>query len=244
MLLRYKKRSKKKQKEKNTRARAIYIHTYKKTTKVVVVVVVVSDPKKNDRHRRSVKTPRGGRGREETAKKKKNGFTFDQTSVAKRKMVALLEVFDVYEDDVFGRVRDGCRHRENDRERAEKANRGEDWVTPGDGVVSAGRISRTVGVNVRGPSFRIFACVFSRTDKRSLSLSLFALSSVQSQYKGLELQADKPLRESGVPEKDESEMSGENGVPIIVVVRKHLVAEGWKMVHNDAMDSDTEEDDF
>ena len=45
-------------------------------------------------------------------------------------MVALLEVFDVYEDDVFGRVRDGCRHRENDRERAEKANRGEDWVTP------------------------------------------------------------------------------------------------------------------
>ena len=163
-------------------------------------------------------------------------------------MVALLEVFDVYEDDVFGRVRDGCRHRENDRERAEKANRGEDWVTPGDGVVSAGRISRAVGVNVRGPSFRIFACVFSRTDKRSLSLSLslslFALSSVQSQYKGLELQADKPLRESGVPEKDESEMSGENGVPIIVVVRKHLVAEGWKMVHNDAMDSDTEEDDF
>ena len=243
MLLRYKKRSKKKQKEKNTRARDIYIHTYKKTTKVVVVVVV-SDPKKNDRHRRSVKTPRGGRGREETAKKKKNGFTFDQTSVAKRKMVALLEVFDVYEDDVFGRVRDGCRHRENDRERAEKANRGEDWVTPGDGVVSAGRISRAVGVNVRGPSFRIFACVFSRTDKRSLSLSLFALSSVQSQYKGLELQADKPLRESGVPEKDESEMSGENGVPIIVVVRKHLVAEGWKMVHNDAMDSDTEEDDF
>ena len=226
----------------------IYIHTYKKTTKVVVVVVVVvSDPKKNDRHRRSVKTPRGGRrGGEETAKKKKNGFTFDQTSVAKRKMVALLEVFDVYEDDVFGRVRDGCRHRENDRERAEKANRGEDWVTPGDGVVSAGRISRAVGVNVRGPSFRIFACVFSRTDKRSLSLSLslFALSSVQSQYKGLELQADKPLRESGVPEKDESEMSGENGVPIIVVVRKHLVAEGWKMVHNDAMDSDTEEDDF
>ena len=79
---------------------------------------------------------------------------------------------------------------------------------------------------------------------QTLSLSLFALSSVQSQYKGLELQADKPLRESGVPEKDESEMSGENGVPIIVVVRKHLVAEGWKMVHNDAMDSDTEEDDF
>jgi hypothetical protein len=39
-------------------------------------------------------------------------------------------------------------------------------------------------------------------------------------------------------------MSGENGVPIIVAVRKHLVAEGWKMVHNDAMDSDTEEDDF
>ena len=78
----------------------------------------------------------------------------------------------------------------------------------------------------------------------SLSLSLFALSSVQSQYKGLELQADKPLRESGVPEKDESEMSGENGVPIIVVVRKHLVAEGWKMVHNDAMDSDTEAGDF
>ena len=148
------------------------IQTNKKTTKDVVVVdVVVSDPKKYDRHRRSVKTPRGGRGGgEETAKKKKNGFTFDQTSVAKRKMVALLEVFDVYEDDVFGRVRDGCRHRENDRERAEKANRGEDWVTPGDGVVSAGRISRAVGVNVRGPSFRIFACVFSRTDKRSLSL--------------------------------------------------------------------------
>ncbi|CAL6433594.1 unnamed protein product [Bathycoccus prasinos] len=64
------------------------------------------------------------------------------------------------------------------------------------------------------------------------------------QYKGVELQADKPLSESGVPEKDESDMSGENGVPIIVAVRKHLVAEGWKMVHNDAMDSDTEEDDF
>ncbi|CAL6432999.1 unnamed protein product [Bathycoccus prasinos] len=64
------------------------------------------------------------------------------------------------------------------------------------------------------------------------------------QYKGVELQADKPLSESGVPEKDESDMSGENGVPIIVAVRKHLVAEGWKMVHNDTMDSDTEEDDF
>ncbi|CAL6422573.1 unnamed protein product [Bathycoccus prasinos] len=64
------------------------------------------------------------------------------------------------------------------------------------------------------------------------------------QYKGVELQADKPLSESGVPEKDESDMSGENGVPIIVAVRKHLVAEGWKIVHNDAMDSDTEEDDF
>ena len=157
-------------------------------------------------------------------------------------MVALLEVFDVYEDDVFGRVRDGCRYRENDRERAEKANRGEDWVTSGDGVVSAGRISRAVGVNVRGP-FR-FSRAFFLELTNALSLSLFALSSVQSQYKGLELQADKPLSESGVPEKDESEMSGENGVPIIVVVRKHLVAEGWKMVHNDAMDSDTEEDDF
>lgn len=66
----------------------------------------------------------------------------------------------------------------------------------------------------------------------------------KSQYKGVELQADKPLCESGVPEKDDSNMSGENGVPVIVAVRKHLVAEGWKMVHNDAMDSDTEEDDF
>ena len=60
----------------------------------------------------------------------------------------------------------------------------------------------------------------------------------------MELQADKPLSESGVPEKDESDMSGENGVPIIVAVRKHLVAEGWKMVHNDAMDSDTEKMTF
>ena len=42
----------------------------------------------------------------------------------------------------------------------------------------------------------------------------------------------------------QSDMSGEIGVPIIVAVRKHLVAEGWKMVHNGAMDSDTEEDDF
>lgn len=84
-------------------------------------------------------------------------------------------------------------------------------------------------------------CVFPRTDKLLLLQRKYEK---KSQYKGVELQADKPLCESGVPEKDESNMSGENGVPIIVAVRKHLVAEGWKMVHNDAMDSDTEEDDF
>lgn len=88
-------------------------------------------------------------------------------------------------------------------------------------------------------SLRYFVRFFPRTDKLFLSLVI-----KKSQYKGVELQADKPLSESGVPEKDESDMSGENGVPIIVAVRKHLVAEGWKMVHNDAMDSDTEEDDF
>ena len=94
-------------------------------------------------------------------------------------MVALLEVFDVYEDDVFGRVRDGCRHRENDRERAEKANRGEDWVTPGDGVVSAGRISRAVGVNVRGP-FRFSRVFFLELTNLSLSLSLCAFFCAKS----------------------------------------------------------------
>lgn len=88
-------------------------------------------------------------------------------------------------------------------------------------------------------SLGYFVRFFPRTDKLFLSLVM-----IKSQYKGVELQADKPLSESGVPEKDESDMSGENGVPIIVAVRKHLVAEGWKMVHNDAMDSDTEEDDF
>lgn len=88
-------------------------------------------------------------------------------------------------------------------------------------------------------SLGYFVRFFPRTDKLFLSLVM-----IKSQYKGVELQADKPLSESGVPEKDDSDMSGENGVPIIVAVRKHLVAEGWKMVHNDAMDSDTEEDDF
>jgi hypothetical protein len=86
-------------------------------------------------------------------------------------------------------------------------------------------------------------CVFPRTDKLTSAFPKCKYEK-KSQYKGVELQADKPLCESGVPEKDDSNMSGEKGVPIIVAVRKHLVAEGWKMVHNDAMDSDTEEDDF
>jgi hypothetical protein len=89
-----------------------------------------------------------------------------------------------------------------------------------------------------------FSCAFSLELTNSLLLPQNANMKKKSQYKGVELQADKPLCESGVPEKDDSNMSGENGVPIIVAVRKHLVAEGWKMVHNDAMDSDTEEDDF
>jgi len=88
-----------------------------------------------------------------------------------------------------------------------------------------------------------FSCAFSLELTNPL-LAFPKRKYEKSQYKGVELQADKPLCESGVPEKDDSNMSGENGVPIIVAVRKHLVAEGWKMVHNDAMDSDTEEDDF
>ena len=88
------------------------------------------------------------------------------------------------------------------------------------------------------------SCAFSLELTNPLLLFQNANMKKKSQYKGVELQADKPLCESGVPEKDDSNMSGENGVPVIVAVRKHLVAEGWKMVHNDAMDSDTEEDDF
>lgn len=174
-------------------------------------------------------------------------------------MVFILEVFDGDANDVFGRVRFGRGHCENDGEGVEKNDRREGWFAAGRGVVSVGRVSRAVGVNVRPArcwfslsfplvfyvvrsfvrSLGYFVRFFPRTDKLFLSLVM-----IKSQYKGVELQADKPLSESGVPEKDESDMSGENGVPIIVAVRKHLVAEGWKMVHNDAMDSDTEEDDF
>lgn len=54
-------------------------------------------------------------------------------------------------------------------------------------------------------------------------------------YKGRELDDKKTLAESGVP--------NEEGVDIIVV-RKQLVAEGWKLRFEDNEDSDTEEDDF
>lgn len=61
--------------------------------------------------------------------------------------------------------------------------------------------------------------------------SIFA----QSMYKGRELEDKKTLAESGVPNED--------GVDIIVV-RKQLIAEGWKLRFQDNEDSDTEEDDF
>jgi len=54
-------------------------------------------------------------------------------------------------------------------------------------------------------------------------------------YKGRELDDKKTLAECGVPNED--------GVNIIVV-RKQLVAEGWKLRFEDNEDSDTEEDDF
>ena len=54
-------------------------------------------------------------------------------------------------------------------------------------------------------------------------------------WNGWELDDDKTLASCGVPNED--------GVNIIVV-RKQLVAEGWKLRFEDKEDSDTEEDDF
>ncbi len=54
-------------------------------------------------------------------------------------------------------------------------------------------------------------------------------------YNGRELDDGKTLAACGVPAED--------GVSVIVV-RKQLVAEGWKLRFEDNEDSDTEEDDF
>ena len=54
-------------------------------------------------------------------------------------------------------------------------------------------------------------------------------------YKGRELEEDATLAESGVPAED--------GVEVIVV-RKQLIAEGWKLRFEDNEDSDTEDEDF
>jgi hypothetical protein len=108
--------------------------------------------------------------------------------------------------------------------------------------------------SVRGPSVRavVFSLFVFHTEGaffllravRDEILSSKLTKNEYSQYRGKELEADKTLKECGVPEKDDSEHSGENGLPRIVIVRKHLVAEGWKMINHDQEDSDTEEDDF
>ena len=54
-------------------------------------------------------------------------------------------------------------------------------------------------------------------------------------WNGWELDDDKTLASCCVPNED--------GVNIIVV-RKQLIAEGWKLRFEDNEDSDTEEDDF
>lgn len=104
-------------------------------------------------------------------------------------MVFILEVFDGDANDVFGRVRFGRGHCENDGEGVEKNDRREGWFAAGRGVVSVGRVSRAVGVNVRTArrwfslsfplvfyvvrSFvEVFRAFFPRTDK----LFLFFLS--------------------------------------------------------------------
>jgi len=60
-------------------------------------------------------------------------------------------------------------------------------------------------------------------------------SLARSMYKGRELEDKMSLADSGVPDED-----GVN----IVVVRKQLVAEGWKLRFEDNEDSDTEDEDF
>lgn len=60
-------------------------------------------------------------------------------------------------------------------------------------------------------------------------------SRARSMYKGRELEDKMSLADSGVPDED--------GVSIIVV-RKQLVAEGWKLRFEDNEDSDTEDEDF
>jgi len=54
-------------------------------------------------------------------------------------------------------------------------------------------------------------------------------------YKGRELDDDKTLEQCGVPNEDGTE---------IIVVRKQLIAEGWKIKYDDNEDSDTEDEDF
>ena len=53
-------------------------------------------------------------------------------------------------------------------------------------------------------------------------------------WNGWELDDDKTLAACGVPNEDDVN---------IIVVRKQLVAEGWKLRFEDNEDSDTEEDD-
>ena len=74
-------------------------------------------------------------------------------------MVFILEVFDGDANDVFGRVRFGRGHCENDGEGVEKKDRREGWFAAGRGVVSVGRVSRALGVNVR-PARRWFSLSF------------------------------------------------------------------------------------
>jgi hypothetical protein len=54
-------------------------------------------------------------------------------------------------------------------------------------------------------------------------------------YKGREMDDDKTMADCGLPNVDGTE---------IIVVRKQLVAEGWKIKYDDNEDSDTEEEDF
>ena len=74
-------------------------------------------------------------------------------------MVFILKVFDGDANDVFGRVRFGRGHCENDGEGVEKNDRREGWFAAGRGVVSVGRVSRALGVNVR-PARRWFSLSF------------------------------------------------------------------------------------
>ena len=56
-----------------------------------------------------------------------------------------------------------------------------------------------------------------------------------SMYNGRELEDGKTLAACGVPDEDGA---------TVVVVRKQLIAEGWKLRFEDDEDSDTEDDDF